>query len=114
MQKLTNNQAFQLLAKSLGKYCMQICFNNGVALSESQTWFEELTWAAPYLSYDKDYQILIEGGGILVFESKGEMEKIFDVTVGDEGPTKNNSYDGPAKVYALTCSPDGELLTENT
>lgn len=25
-----------------------------------------------------------------------------------------NAYDGPARVYASTCDPDGNLITENT
>ena len=36
------------------------------------------------------------------------------MTVGDDGPTKDNSYTGMARVYAVTISNKGELLTENT
>lgn len=114
MQKLTDTQTFQLLAKSLGKCCMQISFSEGEALSKHHTWYHELIKAAPYLNYDEDHQLLIEGCGTLVFDSEEEMNETFELTVGDDGPTKTNPYNGPARVYALTCSPDGQLLTENT
>ena len=51
---------------------------------------------------------------MLTFDTEKEMEKHYDLTVGDDGPTKYNSYDGECRVYALTCSNTGELLTENT
>jgi len=35
-------------------------------------------------------------------------------TVGDDGPTKLNDYNGPCRIYALTCDPFGQLLNENT
>lgn len=59
------------------------------------------------------YQILFDGEGFALFSTKEEMEEFYDKIVGDDGPTRLNKYDGPIRVYALTCGPTG-LLTENT
>jgi len=52
--------------------------------------------------------------GILLFEHEHDMWKVYHMTVGDDGPTKTNPYNGPARVYCLTCNPKGELEHENT
>ena len=74
-------------------------------VSEWDEWLGELRQAAPYL-FDgwvfKYPQILSDGNGYLVCESKEEMEKLYNLTVGDDGPTTTNPYDGPVRVYALT------------
>lgn len=71
---------------------------------------------APYLDPEDEahYQIIDDGAGFILFNTKEEMEDAYNRTVGDDGPTELNPYDGPIRVYALTCGPDGELLTENT
>jgi hypothetical protein len=57
--------------------------------------------AAPCLR-DLDHgQVLIDRVGVLLFDSREEMERAYDAT-------------DPARVYALTCSPEGQLLNENT
>lgn len=43
-----------------------------------------------------------------------EMRELFQRTVGDDGPTPLNTYDGPVRVYACACSPSGQLLGCNT
>jgi hypothetical protein len=75
---------------------------------------EEYYLAAPYLRYPENETVLINGFGFLLFDNRDDMEHAFDTTVGDNGPTKYNDYDGPASVYALTCGPDGVELDENT
>lgn len=70
------------------------------------------TPAAPYL--DPGDPILVNGQGIILCETEAEMLDLFGRTVGDDGPTAQNPYDGPDRVYALTCSPEGEFLNENT
>ena len=51
---------------------------------------------------------------LLLFESQEEMQRHFDLVVGDDGPTASNNYDGHARVYAYTISDEGQILTENT
>lgn len=75
---------------------------------------EEILKACPIFNFDTDTQILFDGIGFLIFDTQEEMEKIYDQIVGDDGPTKFNSYSGPAAVYALTCDNNGEFLNENT
>lgn len=74
---------------------------------------DEVRKAAPYLSSLKEF-VIYNGEVYLFFGSEAEMQDIYDQTVGEDGPTRLNGYDGPGKVFALTCGPDGELRTENT
>ncbi len=108
MQKLTIVEAMQLLAKSIGKSCMYVRFGDEDLLTE-------IDKAAPYMNLedDNDQQIIFDGRGIIIFESEEMMEHAFSLTVGDD-PAERNTYRGPARVYALTCNANGELLTENT
>lgn len=79
--------------------------------------WDELWSAAPWLAALSDEergQALTDEVCFLTFESREEMERIYDQTVGDDGPTAVNPYQGMASVYALTISPAGEFLTENT
>lgn len=68
---------------------------------------------APYLdirkplmdSIDATSTIMCCGGGILLFDTEDEMRKYYGMTYGDD--------DG-GSAYALTCNPEGVLLSENT
>lgn len=75
---------------------------------------DEVCKAAPYLDDDKLFQVRMAGHGYLFFDTQEEMEKHYNLTVGDDGPTHLNSYKGDARVYALTCNPDGKWMNENT
>jgi hypothetical protein len=59
--------------------------------------------AVPFLTIDddNDTQIFVDGKGIVLCDSKEEADRLFE------------SIDA-AKCYALTCSPGGVLLNENT
>lgn len=72
--------------------------------------------AAPYLrDNDTTLQLVSDGCGVLLFESREDMERAYNQTVGDDGPTELNKYDGKhASVYALTIGPDGTTYNENT
>ena len=59
------------------------------------------------------FQVMSDGEGFSIFDTKEEMAAFYDLIVGDDGPTKLNPYNGPIKVYALSCGPNG-LLNENT
>jgi len=106
MKILNKTDILKRLCKNSEKYGMYISF------SEDDDW-AEVKEAAPYLTKDCD-QILVDCEAWLLFNDKEEMWSHYDRTVGDDGPTKLNNYSGPARVYALTCNPHGQLETENT
>ena len=101
----------QTLAAATGKHAMYINItwpaNDDVATS-----IDHVITAAPYLK-DKG-QVLIDNSAFILFDDEDEMRQCYQSTVGDDGPTKLNPYNGPACVYALTCRPNGDLDTENT
>jgi len=102
------------LCKGQGKWGMYInaCVHSTIP---DENWTDEVTKAAPWLSLeDLDELVFNERAGFFLFDSLRNMQEAFDETVGDDGPTRLNSYDGPVTVYALTCSPTGELTNENT
>jgi hypothetical protein len=109
MQKLTKSETLQALCRATSRYGMFIAFEwpEGVPL-------DEIAKAAPYLDLASDAQLLCDGEGFLLFDTEEELERAYRRTVGDDGPTPENPYDGPMRVYALTCFPDGELRNENT
>jgi len=87
--------------------------------------YAEIIKAAPYLekaikclkSENKNIngvQILFDEQGYILFDTEKEMHHYYNLTVGDDGPTKLNNYKGRVKIYALTCDPNGKFLTENT
>jgi hypothetical protein len=88
----------------------------GLYLSwDSEMPWEDLTQAAPYLADDWKFHIFLTDGQLpLLLESREEMVRLFELTVGDDGPTPTNPYNGPCRVFACICDPDGNLLSENT
>lgn len=99
------------LAASTGKFCLYISFAPNEA---------EVEKAAPYLFDDERFlkqefvDVYYDGFCYMTFDSEEEMQRLYNMTVGDDGPTKLNPYNGKARVYALTAAPDGRLLNENT
>lgn len=77
---------------------------------------KELLKAAPYLDLNngKHLQCMLDESCILLFDTEEEAYKHFNLTVGDEGPTETNPYNGPFKVYAALCNPQGDIQDENT
>lgn len=85
------------------------------SVSDPEVVHEELLKAAPWAAErDALWNLTAEGGVYLIFSNEAEMLTVYEQTVGDDGPTKTNSYDGPVRVYALTCDPEGNTLNENT
>ena len=66
------------------------------------------------LFYDKLGTVSMDGKAYLFFESETEMWDHYYSVVGEDGPTKMNPYNGDFKIFALTCDPQGNMLTENT
>lgn len=78
--------------------------------------FDEIKKAAPYLNQSdhNTMQGILDGQLFIVCNSYKEMETLYDLTVGDDGPTAVNKYNGKCRIYALTISSTGEFLNENT
>lgn len=109
MKILDQSTALSELCKATKKWGMFISF---CIYPECSYSYSELEKAAPYL---KDQtQFFADESGYILFDSEEEMWRAYDQTVGDDGPTESNKYSGPAKVYAITCDPDGQFGTENT
>ena len=86
------------------RFCLYISIPN-------RSNYKEILKAAPYLTDD---QAICDGVYILVCSTEEEMYKYYDLTIGDDGPTGSNKYDGEARVYAVTINNKGEMETENT
>lgn len=109
MKKLDITGMLTELCKATNQY--------GILLS-LEPWTEKISWqevqkAVLCLDLDEDMQAFGDGYCIIL-GSKEEIERAYDQTVGDDGPTELNKYDGPARVYALTCDNTGQTLNENT
>ncbi len=114
MKILTIIDTMQALTKATNKYGMYISlYLHKIEINDIIT---EVMKAAPYLSKNQktDMSIIFDGHGVLLFDTREEMETCYYMTVGEGGPTKLNDYDGPCMVYALTCDDKGEIENENT
>ena len=81
--------------------------------------FRALPWADHQNGKDagvlKEYaQALTDQSWVMLFKTEKDMRWYYERTVGDDRLTRWNPHKGPARVYAITCSPAGELLNENT
>jgi hypothetical protein len=103
------HEVAQELAKATGKPVVFLGYdwnNNG------DTDPTEIFKAAPI--FRDNIQACGDGYGFVLCDDEPQMRKVFDSIVGDDGPTKSNSYDGAVRVYALAIDASGEMLTENT
>lgn len=92
-------------ARVADKYCMYISW---LGCNDPT----ELVKAAPYMKDEEDI-LYILSETVLVFDTAEEAYSHYNVTVGANGPTEYNDYDGPARIYALMCSNIGEIIKEN-
>lgn len=67
----------------------------------------------PFLRSDERLQLRLGGGLLLLLDTGEAARRLFDQVVGDDGPTQENSYNGPHRVYAYLAGPGGGI-TENT
>jgi hypothetical protein len=105
MHALSLYDGLQAMAKGLGKPVLYISFILPT-YDDWEPWIADLRKAAPYL-FDEDgtckyIQILSDGEGYLVCDNVVELERLYDLTVGDDGPTSSNPYDGDVRVNAVT------------
>jgi len=98
-------ELIQEYAKTVKKPCVYISWQGDFYKPT------EVVKAAPYL--DPGF-VLQHDDAVVICDSYEEMEKVYGQTVGDDGPTTLNPYNGPAGVYALTCNAAGEWENENT
>lgn len=75
---------------------------------------KEIRKAAPYLSEVNAWTLLLKEKLFILFDTEKEMNRAYEKTVGDDGPTKLNKYRGKVRIYAITCDNTGQLLNENT
>ena len=72
----------------------------------------EFRLACPY--FDELNMQAQSDGHAFIFGTQEEIEERYWKTVGEDGPTKYNSYNGPVRVYAMTCNDKGQGMNENT
>lgn len=113
MRAISLTHVAENLAKALKKPLLFLAFPHEKL--DDLPW-TEIQKAAPYLRMDDNEtsQALCDGYAFIVCDSDEERDRLFDLTVGDDGPTNANNYDGPARVYALTINDKGQSLNENT
>lgn len=101
-------ELLEAISRGVGKPVLQVGFipspdGDDAAIEE---WRAGLRSAAPYLFDDEGSfrfgQFLIDGGGYLVCDDEAECQRLYDMTVGDDGPTHLNPYAGSTRVYACT------------
>jgi hypothetical protein len=87
--------------KLTGKYIIIFAIDDCIDIRETQK-------AIPFITIDDLFQY-----DCVLCDSEEEVYDLFNRIVGDDGPTELNKYDGPARVHALVCGPNG-FETENT
>lgn len=110
MESLSQIRMLERLCEATGKWGLFI------SIYEPEGGPFEAQLAAPYLDPDspEHMQIIVDGCGVFLFDDYNEMERCYWQTVGDDGPTKLNDYNGQTRVYALTCDIYGQTMNENT
>jgi len=111
MQKIDKMEALRIMCRTTNKWGMYIGIGDWL---DTPNFLDELVKAAPYLDNIEDYQIISDEMCYLLFDTEEEMDRIFEMTVGDDGPTRLNKYNGQVRVYAITCDNNGELMNTNT
>ncbi len=112
---INNNDILSHICKATNKWGMLISFSTPEWNADDENWhpFDEVLKAAPYLNVETHMQILADGTAYILADSIEEIYNLYDQTVGDSG-SRGNAYNGPAKVYALTCDPSGDFISENS
>jgi hypothetical protein len=117
MKTLDIFAVLQALCKASGKWGMLLTFPDWIAQKQELNSFlddKNRLLACPFINLQQHGQCLVDGRAYILCDSEEECQKLYGQIVGDDGPTKQNPYDGWFRVYAITCSPEGELMNENT
>jgi hypothetical protein len=76
---------------------------------------KDLREAAPWMDEDLHAALILgRGEAYVFFDSREEMEWCYGQTVGPDGPTLHNPYNGLCRIYAVTADATGRLHSENT
>jgi hypothetical protein len=117
MQILDQVRTLEVLCATTQKWGMFISWNDQALEKECGSipavW-KELFKAAPYLTLKDHAQMICEERAYMLFDTEEELMAYYSSTIGESGPTDLNDYDGPARVYAITCNPQGQAEHENT
>lgn len=108
----THESILQLACKATQKWGVAVSgFNPDYDVS-----YDEYEQAALWLDLNDDThkQAFWDGFAIILCDTEEEMIKIYKQTVGDDGATELNPYNGSVRLYAKTCDPNGDLMSENT
>jgi len=114
---ITSGDILSALCKGenkFGMYCSVYTHDEHREFFTLEEMFKAIPWLNNPPKQQDAWNLLTSGSGFFLFNSKEEMEKAYAQTVGSDGPTGDNSYNGPVRTYALTCSSDGILWNENT
>lgn len=137
MEFADKHDTFALSCKAKGKWGMFFSFdwddlmerykagNVFEILADSMPWARELIFNElsdrPKITSGDEFktpfdQLLSDGSGAIFFDTEEEMDKAFDNTFGDESECDDPRWKGKELIgiYCLTCSPEGQLLNENT
>lgn len=108
MKTLTKFNLLENYTTVSGKYVVMLsCSNLDVCT-------DELKKAVPMITDYGDIVNLLTGDTLFFeFDYNDAAIDFFDTVIGDDGPTRLNSYNGPARVFACLSGPNG-LITENT
>lgn len=112
MKVLDHIQTLEALCKATHKWGMYINLYSSDTVEYSE-YYCELFKAAPWLE-GKNNQVIADESGFVLFDTEEEMNDTYERTVGDDGPTAKNPYNGRVRVYAITCDPEGQTMNENT
>ena len=112
MKKFTVTEALEDLCKRTKQWCLYLSWC--IIGEEEEGYqhpdpFNEMKKAAPFLELDD----LACDKAVIFCDTEKEVYKLFEQVIGDDGPTELNSYNGPARIYALVIGPEG-MMTENT
>lgn len=118
MLKMNRVEILQQLCKTTNSWGLYLLVNTehnmpGASLAEKNA---ETVKAAPYLKIVGEH--LFSGYNDesmwILCDSAEECYTLFNQTVGDEGPTATNPYEGPGNVFAMIISNSGRIVAENT
>lgn len=114
MKTLTKFDLLENYTKSSGKYVVMLSCSNTDDDFVNTCPLAQLRKAVPMITDSGDIVNLFTGGTLFFeFDYNDAATDFFDTVVGDDGPTRLNSYNGPARVFACLSGPNG-LITENT
>lgn len=117
MLKLNRVEILQHLCIATNKWGLYLLNNTAYNMKDanSEQIAVESFKAAPYLDINEHpYFGYTDETCYLLFDTEEECYEKYNLTVGDEGPTSTNSYEGPGNVYAMMVSNLGEGMNENT